>query len=183
MTWNSPFWENHHYSWHYINKTRTHMLFYHGHGCAPTTTTTPLLFIISRGTWIDWAQLACSCLSQGLLSSCNHTFVHWSWGHLNGPLGWMSTLSHQCGLQYWDAVCQLGAQLGLLTRAPTRGFIMCLRVLKARTGSEKSTPRAVPKPQVKPVKLLTAELQSSRGITLPYSSTLLNTAQIQSEEK
>ena len=55
--------------------------------------------------------------------------------------------------------------------------------MQEQQAPRESIPQAVPKPQVKPVKLLTAELQKSQSITLPYSSTSLNTAQMQCEEK
>lgn len=151
-----------------------------GMGILQNARTTLLLFTISR--YLDWLG------SAGLFS--------------HGPL--VQLQSHICSLELrpserssgldvhtgsllWpeaDAVRQLGAQVGLLTRAPTCGLTMCSEFsMQEQQAPRKSIPRAVPKPQVKPVKLLTAELQKSQGITLPYSSTSLNTAQMQSEEK
>lgn len=81
-----------------------------------------------------------------------------------------------------NGCCQLGAQVGLLTGHLHCDLIMCLGVLVQEQQAPKSIPRAVPKPQVKPVKTAQLSYRSPRA-SLCRILASLSTAQIQSEEK
>lgn len=156
------------------------MLFYHGHGYPPEHQNHPSP--PHHLSWYsDWLG------SAGLFShrACCLAAIHICSLELR-PSERSSGLDVHTGSLLWPAVdavsweLRWGYWLGHLhvTLSCASEFSM-----QEQQAPRKSIPRAVPKPQVKPVKLLTAELQKSQGITLPYSSTSLNTAQIQSEEK
>lgn len=173
--------KNHHYLYHfYIQQDCRSMLFYHGHGYPPEHQNHPSP--PHHLSWyLDWLG------SAGLFSHRAFWFqffkIHICSLELRPSersfLGWLDV---HTGSLLWPVDAVSWAQVGLLTRhlhvASSCASTQCKNRLE-----KKHIPLAVPKTPGKPVKLFLQLSYRSPRHHLPYSSTSLNTTQIQSEEK